>query len=155
MKIDCVFCQIVRKDLPSHIVWEDEQHMAFLSIFPNTEGTTVVITKKHYSSYIFDIPNDVMIGLLNAAKTVAKKIDAAFDDVGRTGVVFEGFGVDHVHAKLFPLHGTKIENWHPIKSDMRTFFEKYTGYISSHNGERADDIELEEIARRIRDVDVR
>ncbi|MEK9173928.1 MAG: HIT family protein, partial [Patescibacteria group bacterium] len=41
----CIFCKIVAKEVPSHVVWEDESHVAFLSIFPNTEGVTVVIPK--------------------------------------------------------------------------------------------------------------
>ena len=40
------------------------------------------------------------------AKAVAKRLDAALADVDRTAMVLEGFGADHVHAKLFPLHGS-------------------------------------------------
>ncbi len=47
----CIFCQIVEGKAPCHKVWEDEHHLAFLSIFPNTDGFTVVIPKKHYPSY--------------------------------------------------------------------------------------------------------
>ncbi len=41
----CIFCQIVEGKAPCHKVWEDEHHLAFLSIFPNTDGFTVVIRK--------------------------------------------------------------------------------------------------------------
>ena len=78
-------------------------------------------------------------------------IDAAFEDVGRSALVFEGFGVDHVHAKLFPMHGTAhMETWHPIESSIPTFFTQYEGYISSHDYKKADDKKLEEIAEKIR-----
>lgn len=154
METNCIFCQIAKGNLPSHLVWEDDRHMAFLSIFPNTKGVTVVIPKQHFPSYIFNLPVEVMNGLLYAAKIVAKKIDTAFDDVGRTGVVFEGFGIDHVHAKLFPLHGTKIKKWQPIKSNTKIYFEKYPGYISSHDCERVDDAALEKIAEHIRNTKV-
>lgn len=103
---DCVFCKIVRGELPSHMIWEDEHHMAFLSIFPNTEGFTVVIPKKHYGSYLFDLDDRVISDLVLAAKNVGKLLDRKLDDVGRTGMIFEGFGVDHIHAKLVPMHGT-------------------------------------------------
>lgn len=43
----CIFCQIVEGKAPCHKVWEDEHHLAFLSIFPNTDGFTVVIPKKN------------------------------------------------------------------------------------------------------------
>lgn len=147
---DCIFCKIVRGDAPCHRIWEDEKHMAFLSIFPNTEGFAVVITKKHYPSYAFDLPDDVLAGLAAAAKKVGKLLDAKLGDVGRTGMVFEGFGVDHVHAKLFPMHGTKLAAWKPLKSSVDKYFDKYEGYISSHDYRRADDKKLAALARKIR-----
>ncbi len=41
---ECIFCQIVRGETPCHKLWEDEKYLAFLSIFPNTLGFSVVIT---------------------------------------------------------------------------------------------------------------
>lgn len=146
---ECIFCDIVNGTAPCHKVWEDEKHLAFLSIFPNTEGVTVVIPKKHYPSYAFDLPDAVLTRLILAAKTVARKIDSAFEDVERTALVFEGFKVDHVHAKLFPLHGTKMKKWRRIESDVDTYFKKYEGYISSHDWKRANDEHLAVIARKI------
>ncbi len=136
--------------MPCHKIWEDEKHLAFLSIFPNTEGFSVVVTKEHYPSYAFNLPDDVLSGLVLAAKKVGKLIDSKFTDVGRTGLIFEGFGVDHMHAKLFPMHGTKLNEWQQISSNVDKYFEKYEGYISSHNGKRADDKELAQVAEKIR-----
>jgi histidine triad (HIT) family protein len=147
---DCVFCKIVTGAAPSHKIWEDEKHLAFLSIFPNTPGFSVVITKEHYSSYAFTLPDDVLSGLVLAAKKVGKLLDAAFDDVERTGMIFEGFGVDHIHAKLFPMHGTVMENWKQQSSSINTFFDQYQGYISSHDSERASDEELAKLAEKIK-----
>jgi diadenosine tetraphosphate (Ap4A) HIT family hydrolase len=147
--MECIFCKIVKGEAHAHKIWEDEKHLAFLSIFPNTEGFSVVITKDHYPSYHFDLPEDVLIGLVNAAKETAKLLDAKLKDVGRTGIIFEGFGVDHAHAKLFPMHGTKMAKWKPIKSFVDKYFEKYEGYISSHDYKRADDKKLAELAKRI------
>ncbi|OHA93509.1 MAG: diadenosine tetraphosphate hydrolase [Candidatus Zambryskibacteria bacterium RIFCSPHIGHO2_12_FULL_38_34] len=151
---DCVFCKIVKGEMPSHKIWEDEKHLAFLSIFPNTEGATVVIPKAHYSSYAFDLPDKVLNELMLATKKVAKLLDSKLDDVGRTAMVFEGFGVDHVHSKLFPMHGTEnIKEWKPILSskDTHKYFDKYEGYISSNDYERADDEKLSALAKKIRE----
>jgi diadenosine tetraphosphate (Ap4A) HIT family hydrolase len=149
---DCIFCKIAKGQIPSHKVWEDEKHLAFLSIFPNTKGVTVVITKKHYPSYAFDLPDDVLCDLIKTVKKVAKLLDKKLEDVGRTAMVFEGFGVDHVHAKLFPMHGTlDMQEWEPIESRIDTYFEKYPGHISSHDAKRADDKELAELAKKIRE----
>lgn len=148
---NCIFCKIVKGESPCHKIWEDEKYLAFLSIYPNTVGFSVVITKEHYGSYPFDLPEDVLTGLTLAAKKVAKLIDSKLPDVGRTGMIFEGFGVDHVHAKLFPMHGTKIDEWRQLKSNVDKYFEKYEGYISSHDYKREDDTKLDEIAKRIRE----
>ncbi len=147
---NCVFCKIAKGELPCHKIWEDKNHMAFLSTRPNTEGFSVVITKKHYPSYAFNLPDNVLADLVKAAKKAGKLLDSKLKDVGRTGTIFEGFGVDHIHAKLFPMHGTKMKNWKPLKSNVDKYFEKYEGYISSHDYKRADDGKLAELAKNIR-----
>lgn len=148
--MECVFCQIVKGEIPCHKIWEDERHIAFLSIFPNTEGFSVVATKEHYSSYAFDLPENVLVELVLASKKVAKLLDAKLEDVGRTGLIIEGFGVDHVHAKLFPMHGTRMPKWKPIASKIRKFFKQYEGYISSNDCDRVDEKTLAELAKKIR-----
>ena len=86
---DCILCRIARGKAPAHKIWEDGKHLAFLSIFPNTERFSIVITKEHYPSYAFDLPEKVLIGLVKAAKQTAKLLDAKLKDVGRTGMIFE------------------------------------------------------------------
>lgn len=148
---DCIFCKIVKNEAPSHIIWEDDKYLAFLSIFPNTEGTTVVIPKTHYGSYAFDLPNEILSELMLAVKKVAKLLDAKLEDVGRTALIFEGFGVDHVHAKLYPMHGTaNMKEWKPIESKVDKYFDVYEGYVSSHDYEREDDAKLVELAKKIK-----
>lgn len=149
---DCIFCKIVLGEAPSFKIWEDDKHLAFLSIFPNTEGASVVITKEHYQSYAFDLPRTVLTDLVLAAKKVAKLLDIKFEDVARTALVFEGFGVNHVHAKLFPMHGTKPKaDWRPIHSNIKKYFEKYEGYISSHDSDRAEDDHLIKLSEKLKD----
>jgi len=148
---NCIFCKIVAGELPAHKIWEEEKHLAFLSIFPNTEGFSVVITKEHYPSYAFDLPDEVLQNLMLATKKVAKLLDAKLPDVGRTGMIFEGYGVDHIHAKLFPMHGAAdMTQWQPSESKVDKYFEKYEGYISSHDYKRADDGKLAKLAEKIK-----
>ena len=153
MSESCIFCKIIKNEMPCHLVDENEDFMAFLTIFPNTLGATVVMPKKHYPSYAFDLEDDVLTGLMLYTKQIAKKLDHFFEDVGRTAMVFEGFGVDHIHAKLFPMHGTKQmhENWKQVSSNVDKYFDQYEGYISSHDFKRADDGELAKLAEGIRD----
>lgn len=153
MQEDCVFCKIVKGEIPSNKIWEDDRHLAILSIFPNTQGFSVVLTKDHKPSYAFDNDDSVLTGLILASKKVAKLLDESFEDVGRTGMFLEGFGVDHLHSKLYPMHGTAdMKSWKPIESGskMKAFFSRYPGYLSSHDAGRADDKELAKLAEKIR-----
>ena len=119
MEQDCIFCKMVAGTEPCHKIWEDQNFLAFLSIFPNTKGFTVVIPKKHYPSYAFDLPDDVLIDLIIASKTVGKLLDLKLENVGRTALILEGMGVNHVHTKLFPLHNTaKLTKWKPVISHL-------------------------------------
>jgi len=146
---DCIFCKIVKGEAPCYKIWEDKHHLAFLTPYPNTEGFSVVITKQHYPSYAFNLPDNILKKLVIASKKVAKLLDTGFKDVGRTGMIFEGFGVDHIHAKLFPMHGTKRKNWKPVKSNIKKYFYKYEGYISSHDYKKEKDIKLKKTVKKI------
>jgi|TARA_Y100000034_G_scaffold53579_1_gene65747 diadenosine tetraphosphate (Ap4A) HIT family hydrolase len=152
--LSCIFCDIVAGKSPCHKVWEDNEHLAFLSIFPNTKGFTVVIPKEHHSSYAFAQSDEVLSELVLATKKVALLLDKAFDGVARTGMFFEGYGVDHLHSKLFPMHGTgNNSEFKLIEANINKFFDRYEGYLSSHDFERADDNELSQLAAHIRSMD--
>ena len=149
--MSCIFCEIVSGTAPCHKIWEDDDHLAFLSIFPNTKGFTVVIPKKHYPSYAFDQSDEVLVSLTLATKKVALLLDKAFDGVARTGMFFEGYGVDHLHSKLSPMHGTgNSSEFQLVESKVDKFYEFYEGYLSSHDYKRADDDDLAKVAAHIR-----
>ncbi len=151
--MECLFCSMVKGEIPCHKIWEDENHLAILSIFPNTLGFTVVFPKKHCTSYAFEQDDATLCDLTLATKRVARILDTAFEDVGRCGMFFEGFGVDHLHSKLFPMHGTSdMRSWKPIESKLNTFYEVYPGYLSSHDAPQASESELADLAKMIRRV---
>jgi diadenosine tetraphosphate (Ap4A) HIT family hydrolase len=127
--------------------------MAFLSIFPNTEGFTVVIPKKHFSSDVLAMNNENLAEFVQTAKKVSQILKDHFEDVGRVGLMMEGMGVDHAHIKLFPMHGTDFLNegkWKAIASTTDKYFEEYEGYISSHDSDRADEEEIKKLAEKLR-----
>jgi len=66
----------------------------FLSLTPNTEGFTVVATNKNFSSYAFEQNDGMLARLVIATKRVARVLDDYFETVGRTDMIFEGYGVD-------------------------------------------------------------
>lgn len=125
--------------------------MAFLSHKPNTLGFSVVIPKRHYPSDVLELPDEALALFVFAVKKVCKLLEAKLDDVGRVGVILEGFGVDHAHAKLFPMHGTTMQQWQPIRSNVKKYFDRYEGYISSHDYQPADHDALAALAKKIRE----
>jgi histidine triad (HIT) family protein len=128
-------------------VWEDEGHLAFLTPFPNTPGQTVLIPKRNWGGYVFDLPDDPYLALMRAARQVAKRLEVAFD-TKRVAMVFEGTGVAYVHAKLYPLHGplaSKTDVW----SDHQEFYPSYVGYITTAEGPPMSDEQLGEVQARI------
>ncbi|MFH0714185.1 MAG: HIT family protein [Candidatus Diapherotrites archaeon] len=146
---ECLFCQIVAGKVPSYKIWEDEKHIAILDIFPNTKGMTLVLTKKHYSSYAFDLPQKEFEDFFKAAQKVAKVLEKRLP-VKRVALVMEGLGVDHAHLKLYPLHGLEQkfqEKW----ANEKTFFDQYEGYISTQLGPEADKTELEELHEQLKE----
>ena len=149
--MECVFCAIAEGKVPCHKIWEDDEHLAFLSIFPNTKGFSVVIPKKHYSSYAFAQTDEVLSKLIVATKQVATLLDRSFEGVARTGMFFEGYGVDHLHSKLSPMHGTGGDaSFQLIENTQKKYFSCYEGYLSSHDCQRADDEILADVAAHIR-----
>lgn len=146
---DCIFCKIVSGEVPSYKVYEDENHLAFLDINPNTEGMTVLVTKRHYPSYVFEIPDDVYERLMETAKKVVKLLDKKLG-VKRTAMVLEGMGVNHAHLKFYPLHGLD-EKFQEMWIKDRVYFENYPGYITTKLGPDADFEELRKLAEKIRE----
>jgi diadenosine tetraphosphate (Ap4A) HIT family hydrolase len=144
----CVFCQVVAGELPSAKIWENEDFVAFLDIKPNTKGATLVLPKKHFESYAFDIPKDVYSGLMLASREVAKILEKGLG-VKRVGMIMEGMGIDHTHIKLYPMHGLN-NKYEEIFFGGDKFFDKYEGYLTSELGPRADMAELQNLAEEIK-----
>ncbi len=145
--MSCLFCKIVSGEIPSHKIWEDKNHIAILDIFPNTLGQTLVIPKKHYDSYIFDMTDKSFTDVMLAAKSVGKLLDSKLG-VQRTAVIIEGVEVNHVHVKLYPLHGLGKKDVLPWSVEEK-FFEKYPGFTTSVLGPKADDKKLSLLAKKI------
>lgn len=144
---ETIFDKIVSGEVPSHIVWQDGTHIAFLTPFPNTPGFTVVIPKVNPGDNVFSIDDEQYYALMSATKKVAKLLEAALD-VKRVALVFEGTGVAHVHAKLIPLYGS-LASETDVWSKETEFTEEYRGFITTHEGPKMDDEQLAAIQAKI------
>ncbi|HTZ42156.1 MAG TPA: HIT domain-containing protein [Candidatus Omnitrophota bacterium] len=144
---NCIFCKIVKGEIPSAKIWEDKEFIAILDKSPNVNGMTLVMPKKHFDSNATDMPDKEYTDLMLAVKKVAKLLEKKLN-VKRVAIVMEGLGVNHVHIKLYPLYGLEKkfeETW----AKEKKFFERYEGYISTHLGPEKSLEELNKIAKKI------
>ena len=98
-----IFSTIIRGEIPSYKIAEDESFYAFLDINPLAKGHTLVIPKHVEDDYIFHLDDDVYLGLCAFAKKVAQAIKAAVP-CKRVGVAVLGMEVPHTHIHLVPLN---------------------------------------------------
>ncbi len=117
---NCIFCKIVKGEIPSYKVYEDENFLAFLDINPQSPGHAQVIPKKHYR-WVWDVPNAGEY--FEVAKKMALAQRKAFDtDFILSKIV--GDEVEHAHIWVFPtkdVSGDKKDfegNTEKIKSNL-------------------------------------
>ncbi|MDD4624932.1 MAG: HIT family protein [Candidatus Paceibacterota bacterium] len=102
---DCIFCKIIKGEVPAVKVYEDEKTFAFLELNPLAEGHTLLIPKNHASD-IFDIDSEDLKALAAAAKKISLKMKESFKAEGvnlvqRSGKAAEQ-GVFHFHLHIIP-----------------------------------------------------
>ena len=96
-----IFSKIVSGEIPCYKIAEDENFLAFLDINPLTKGHTLVIPKLEID-YIFDLPDNLYLGLMGFAKKIAPAIKSACPCL-RLGIAVIGLEVPHAHLHLVPL----------------------------------------------------
>jgi len=125
----CIFCKIARKEIPSHIVYEDKDYFAFLDISPRNKGHVLVIPKKHYR-WVWNVQDSRYF-------SVTRKIANALQKVFKTDFIVSfimGDEIEHAHIHLVP---------------------RFLGdgvLIRISDGMKYKDGEAEEIAKKIRTV---
>ena len=98
-----IFRKIIDGDVPCHKLFEDDNYLSFLDMRPINPGHALVIPKID-NDYIFDLDDDVLAGLLVAAKPVAKAIEQVVT-CERIGLMVAGLEVPHTHVPLVPING--------------------------------------------------
>ena len=94
---DCLFCKIISKEIPFYKIYEDKEFLAFLDIFPKTEGHTLVIPKQH-AEKVWDYPEAGKYW--EAVTNIAQHLKQASGEEVRALVY--GFDVPHAHVHLMP-----------------------------------------------------
>ncbi|NUM50068.1 MAG: HIT family protein [Flavobacteriales bacterium] len=104
-----LFTRIVNKEIPCYKVFEDENYLAFLDIFPLVKGHTLLIPKIEIDD-IFDIHEPIFSGLWQTSKTLASGIKKSFP-CQKVGITVIGLEVPHAHIHLIPIHSMSDMNF--------------------------------------------
>jgi histidine triad (HIT) family protein len=133
---NCIFCKIASHIIPSSVVYEDDDVIAFLDISQTTEGHTLVIPKTHYDNFL-TVPKDVMNKVMNVAQRIGQIL---INNFGAKGInilsnCYEAAGqtVMHFHVHVIPRY---------ISADGLT--------IEMHQNEDLENINLPVLASEIK-----
>ena len=133
VKKDCIFCKIIRNEIPSVNIYEDEEILGFMDIQPNTRGHVLLIPKEHTEN-IYGIPTETAARLMIAVQKVSVAIKNALDADGINIVMNNesaaGQIIWHAHMHIIPRYN----------EDKGYIGQRHT-YISG---------EMEEIAEKIK-----
>lgn len=125
--MDCLFCKIVKGEIPSYTVYEDELVKVFLDINPNTSGHTLIIPKKHIVT-INDLDEELVNHILKVEKDIYKLYKEKLNAIGITICQNNDYGqeIKHYHVHLIPRY--QNDNWEPqsnknLIKDPKDIFE--------------------------------
>jgi len=103
--MDCIFCKIIKGEIPCSKIFENEKFFAFLDIGPVNRGHTLVIPKKHYKN-LLDMPEDELKGYIETIQKVSKAIIKAVNadgiSINMSNKPAAGQVVMHAHFHLIP-----------------------------------------------------
>ncbi len=103
--MDCIFCKIIAKEIPSHLVYEDDFVVAFLDKFPCAKGHTVVIPKQHFAS-LWEMNSEDSTRMGAALWTVAGRVQTKLKpdgmNIGLNNGKAAGQAVPHLHWHILP-----------------------------------------------------
>jgi histidine triad (HIT) family protein len=127
---DCIFCKIVRGEIPSFKIYENSEFLAILDIAQFVEGHTIVIPKQHYE-FIWDVPN------IGGYFEFVKSIGNHYRELGYAYVDTLTFGrmVKHAHVHLIP-HNEDDKDWDRVMSEVDNLQLNESKRISSKKGEK-------------------
>ncbi|MGE0560936.1 MAG: HIT family protein [Flavobacteriales bacterium] len=125
-----IFSKIINREIPSYIIEENEDFIAFLDVFPLAKGHVLVVPKKQID-YIFDLDEKTYNGLWLFTNTIAKRLKKAIP-CKRIGIAVIGLEVPHAHIHLIPLQSVEDINFSRPKLKVEnTEFEDILKKIKS------------------------
>ena len=139
MNIDCLFCRLIRGDLPSYRVYEDDDFVVLLTIHPINPGHAMVVPRAHVDSF-YQLEDRLYVPMMLLVKRLARAIKVAFAPLQ---VVMEtsGVGNRHVHVHVLPVYGLydrvpqevleRQEAYSPPAEELAKVAQTLTNYMGS------------------------
>ena len=139
MNIDCLFCRLIRGDLPSYRVYEDDGFVVLLTIHPINPGHAMVVPRAHVDSF-YQLEDRLYVPMMLLVKRLARAIKVAFAPLQ---VVMEtsGVGNRHVHVHVLPVYGLydrvpqevleRQEAYSPPAEELAKVAQTLTNYMGS------------------------
>ncbi len=129
-----IFTKIIKGEIPSHKIAEDERFLAFLDVFPLVEGHTLVIPKQEVD-YLFDLDTETYADLMLFAQKVAKAQKKAIP-CAKIGVAVVGLEVPHAHVHLIPINRVADMSFDKLKlkptaDELAATAEKIRAHINT------------------------
>ena len=141
---DCVFCKIVRGELPAAKIYEDGDTLVFMDIGPIVKGHLLVVPRVHYA-HLLETPPEVLAKLIAVVQKIAtaqkKALQADGINIVQSNGRSAGQVVDHIHFHVIPrfISDGHHWNWKPQKyadtGEMQSLGDKIKNALVSH-GER-------------------
>jgi len=126
--MNCIFCKIVKGEIDSAKIYEDENTFAFLDINPLTKGHCLIIPKEHFEN-IFDIDAKILEKIIITAKDVSEKIKKSLKADGlnllQSNGSKAGQEIPHFHLHIIPRYKNDgvVGNWGHINPKKTNFEE--------------------------------
>ncbi len=106
--MDCIFCKIIKGEIPCYKIYEDELVLAFLDVNPKANGHTLIIPKQHTLD-LASIDNDTLLHIMEIARKISKLLEEKLNVTGMTLVQNNGTPqeVKHFHLHLVPAYNNE------------------------------------------------
>lgn len=111
MKDDCLFCKIIKKETPSFTLYEDDDLIVILDAFPDADGHTLIIPKKHCTD-IYELDDELLLKVFTKAKEITHKLMKKLEKDAITYVINYGDAqvIKHFHLHIIPNYIKKEHN---------------------------------------------
>lgn len=127
-KMDCIFCKIVKGEIPCYKVYENEKVLAFLDIYPANYGHILVIPKEHYNN-ILDVDENDLSEVIKVVKKICEVLTILVDPDGinilQSNNPAAGQVINHIHFHIIPrFSNDKVTfHWEHQKLEKQQFEE--------------------------------